>query len=97
MGVRWAVSCEAFPNAPRECSPAESDTLHALGHPHREEQAVTPDDRRPRPGPSAHFRYTLAVPEEARDVPSATRHRHDLNGGLLRAVDDQIRVDRPEP
>ena len=46
---------------------------------------------------SSYCRHTLAVPEEARDISSTARHRHNLNRGPLRAVDDQIRLDRPEP
>jgi hypothetical protein len=49
------------------------------------------------PDPSSHFGHTLAVPEEARNVSSAVHHGHDLNGGLLRVVDDQIRTHGPEP
>ena len=40
-GYVGQLHVQAFPGAPRECSPAERDTLHALGHPHREEQVVT--------------------------------------------------------
>src|SRR5215831_11031332 len=41
--------------------------------------------------------HPLAVPEEAWDIPSTACHCHNLNGGLLRAVDDEIRLDSPEP
>jgi len=37
------------------------------------------------------------VPEEAWDIPSTACHRHNLNGGSLRTIDDEIRLDGPEP
>ena len=48
------------------------------------------------PVSSSLLRPTPASPEEARDVSSAVRHGYDLNGGLLRAVDNQVRIHSPE-